>query len=215
MKKISLSGQAVRLSCLIGDVLLAGIAGVWLWCAFSWLALLVIGAGAVLLAFYHVLVFRSAVLVEREEKRITLRGLQSRTDDVSAAACVFTEERTVDGHTTRVIQVADESGTILSSISTLSSIHQGYAAEVTAQALAEALGVEFRPTVPKHLYDRKARRAYQREQEEKARQARRQKRQKRKNRKNRKNGQDAPQANDTAEDGPSPVNYDELDDEET
>ncbi len=198
MKTISLSVPAVRISCIIGDFFLAGVAGVWLWYTFSWIALLSIALGALLLGFYNILVFRSAILVDQAGKKITLRGLQERTDDVSAAVCVYTEERKVDSHTTRVIQVADEDGKVLSSISTLNSIRQGFAVEVTAQALAKALGVEFRATIPAHLYDKEAHRKYQQEQRDKA-------CQKRRERKNRRSMRDTPPAAD-------PVNYDEMDD---
>lgn len=201
MKKISLSSPAVRISCVAGDVLLGCIAAVWLIFSFSWPALLIILLAAALVCFYTVQVFWAAVLVDREHHTITLKGLQARTDDVSAAAKVFTREVSLEGRAVRVIIVADENGAVLSTISTLNTLNHGYATEIAALELANALGAEFQATVPAHLYDKQARRNYRRQQREEERQAR-----------SRRKAGKAP-----APEQPAPpqntVNYDELDDE--
>ncbi len=192
MKTISLAAPAVRICCVIGDVLVAGAAVVWLVLAFSWWALVVVALAGLLLGFYNVQVFRSVILVDPEAKTITLRGIQARTDQVAGAALVYTREVSVNGQATRVIVVENGEGAVLSTISTLNTVDHGYASEIAALELAKALGASFRPTVPPHLYDRKARRQYRREQRK---------------------GQ--PPAEEVREAPPSaePVNYDEGDDD--
>lgn len=199
MKKIPLAAPSVRIYCVLADILIAGIAAVWLVLAFSWLALAVAGLAAALLIFYNIQVFRSAILVDPEGKAITLKGLQARTDDVSAAARVFTREVSLGAHVSRVIVAADGEGAELSVISTLNNINHGYVTEAAARELADALGVEFQETVAPHLYDRRARRTYEQQRREEARIARRQKRQ-------------TPAPEDGTPPASGPVNYDELDD---
>lgn len=205
VKRIPLSSPAIRASCAVGDVLLAGFAVVWLVFSFSWLAVLVTVFVLALACFYTIQVFRSAILVSPEEKVLTLTGLQARTDDVSAASRVFTRETQVGQQTTRVLVVEDGDGNELSVISTLNTLNHGYASEAAARQLAEALGVSFHPTVPAHLYDKQAKRDYQRQQQEQEREARRQKRARRKKK-------TAPEPDQPTVQPPT-VNYDEQDDE--
>ena len=192
MKTISLAAPAVRICCVIGDVLVAGAAVVWLVLSFSWWALLVAALAGLLLGFYNVQVFRSVIQVDPGTKTITLRGLQARTDRVEGAAQVYTREVSVNGQATRVIVVENGEGAVLSTISTLNTVNHGYASEIAALELAKALGAQFRPTVPPHLYDRKARRQYRREQ--------------------RKGQPPAEEAREAPRSSAGPVNYDEGDD---
>lgn len=205
VKRIPLSAPATRISCIVGDTLMAGFAAVWLALAPSWPAVLVTLFVLALACFYTIQVFRSAILVSPEEKSVTLTGLQTRTDDVSAAARVLTREVQEGQQTARVIVVEDGEGNELSVISTLNTLNHGYACEAIARQLAEALGVSFLPTVPAHLYDRQARREYQRQQQEQERETRRQKRARRKKK--------IPPKQDPPTVQPPAVNYDEQDDE--
>lgn len=163
MKKIPLAAPAARFGCVLGDVLIAGAAALWLLLAFSWWALLVTALAGLLVGFYNVQVFRSVILVDTETGTITLQGIQARTDQAAGASRVYTREVSVNGQATRVIVVEGADGSVLSTISTLNTINHGYASEIAALELAKTLGAEFCPTVPPHLYDRKARRQYRRE----------------------------------------------------
>ena len=158
MKKMPLASPAVRGCCIILDAVLACLAALWLFLAFSWPALLAVTALFLLMALYSVQVFCSAILVDPVERTISFRGLRQRKDDVSGAARVRTRETALNGQTTRVIVVEDGDGRELSVISTLNNANKGYGCEAAARELAGTLGVEFCPTVPAHLYDKAARR---------------------------------------------------------
>ena len=158
MKKLPLSAPNVRRHCIILDAVLICPAAFWLFLAFSWPALLAVVCLLLLLGFYSVQVFSSAILVDPVEKTVSLQGLQQRKDDVSGAARVYTRETALSGRTTRVIVVADGDGRELSVIPTLNNANKGYGCEAVARELAGTLGVEFCPTVPACLYDKAARR---------------------------------------------------------
>ncbi len=198
MKKIPLSSPAVRRACVIVDALMAALAAVWLALAFSWLAVVAAAALAVLLGFYTVQVFRCAVLYDPDAKIVTLRGMGGDRVEVSAAAAVCTRETALRNQTTRIISVEDADGVEITAIPTLITVNSGYGAEVPARALAEAMGVAFRPTVDPALYDRAARRAA---------------REKAKREKRRRRGEPEPLPGGTAESAGPEINYDELDDE--
>ena len=164
MKRISLAAPRTRIGCILGDVLVAAAVVLWLILAFSWWAALAAVLAAALMGFYSVQVVRSAILVDPGAKTITLRGIQARTDQAAGAARVYTREVSVNGQATRVIVVEDDGGKVLSTIPTLNTVNNGYISEIAALELARALGAQFCPTVPPHLYDRRARRQYRKEQ---------------------------------------------------
>ena len=172
MNKIPLSSPAVRRCCIILDAVLVCLAAFWLFLAFSWPALLAVVVLILLVGFYSVQVFYSAILVDPVERTVSLQGLRRQKDDVSGAARVYTRETALNGQTTRVIVVEDKDGRELSVIPTLNNANQGCGCEAVARELAGTLGVEFLPTVPAHLYDKTARRE-QRRQGEREREARR------------------------------------------
>ncbi len=205
MKRISLAAPAVRVSCIVGDVLFCCFGAVWLLLAFSVGALLVVALALALLVFYNVQVFRSAIRVDPAGRTLTLTGLQSRTDDVSAAAVVCTREARVGQQETRVIVLEDEAGAELCVITTLISLNKGYSCETIAKELAQALDIPFRPTVPLILYDREAKREERGRKQEEEKAARRR-------RKGRRGAgrEEAPSGPDQEE--KPPVNYDEEDD---
>ena len=165
MKKGPLASPAVRCCCIILDAVLVCLAAFWLFLAFSWPALLAAAVLFLLMGLYSAQVFRSAVLVDPVERTISIQGLRQRKDDVSGAARVCTRETALSGQTTRVIVVEDGDGRELSVIPTLNNANKGYGCEAAARELAGMLGVEFRPTVPAHLYDKAARREQQRRKE--------------------------------------------------
>ncbi len=188
MKKIMLSTPALRLCCAAGDAVLLALALAWQVLAFSWLSALAGLAALALMGFYTVLVFRTAALPDREGRTLTLTGIQDRVDGLAGAQVVYTRPARVGQLATRAIVIEDGGGSELSVITTLVTANQGYPCERLAQALAEALDIPFRPTVPAHLYDRGAKKEYRRAQ------------------KARKNAS-------PAQDAPPPVNYDERDGE--
>lgn len=204
MKKLPLSAPNVRCHCIILDAVLAFLAACWLFLAFSWPALLAVVFLLLLLGFYSIQVFCSAILVDPVEKKVSLQGLQHRKDDVSGAASVYTRETALNGQTTRVIVVADGDGRELSVIPTLNNANKGCGCEAVARELAGTLGVEFCPTVPAYLYDKAARRE-QRRQDERERETRRRK----------EAGRRARGPAETPEqEADHAVNYDEMDDGE-
>ena len=112
MKKIPLAAPAARFGCVLGDVLIAGAAALWLLLAFSWWALLVTALAGLLVGFYNVQVFRSVILVDTETGTITLQGIQARTDQADGASRVYTREGSVNGQATRVIVVEGADGSV-------------------------------------------------------------------------------------------------------
>ena len=188
MKKLMLSTRALRVCCLAGDVLMLALCTAVLTLAFSWLWLLVALTLLAMLGVYTVLVFRTAAFPDREGRRLSLTGIQHRTDDLAGAQVVYTRPAQMGQLATRAIVIEDGAGRELSVIMTLVTTNQGDSCERLAQALAEALDIPFRPTVPLWRYDRKAKREHLREQKR------------------------ARKAPGPAE-APAAVNYDERDDE--
>lgn len=187
MKKLMLSTLALRVCCLIGDAVLLTLTLAWQLLAFSWLSALAGLSVLALMGLYTVLVFRSAAWPDPARHTLVLTGIQDRTDDLTGAQVVYTRPAQTGPLATRTIVVEDGGGRELSVIATLITANQGYPCERLAQALAEALEIPFRPTVPAHLYDREAKKEHLRAQKEKAR--------------------------TDALETPAAVNYDEQDDE--
>ncbi len=183
MKKIMLSTLALRLCCAAGDAVLFALALAWQVLACSWLSALAGLAALALMGSYTVLVFRTAALPDREGRTLTLTGIQERVDDLAGAQVVYTRPAQVGQMATRAIVIEDEGGGELSVIATLVTEDRGYPCERLAQALAEALDIPFRATVPARLYDRGAKKEYLRAKK------------------------NAP----PAQDAPPPVDYDEQD----
>lgn len=169
MKKLMLSTPAMRVCCAAGDAVLLALTLAWQALAFSWLSALAGLAALALMGFYTALVFRSAAWPDPQRRTLTLTGIQDRTDDLTGAQTVYTRPAQAGQLATRVIVIEDGGGRELSVIATLITTGQGYACERLAQALAEELGLTFRPTVPAHLYDRKAKRAHLQAEKERAR----------------------------------------------
>lgn len=164
MKKLMLSTQALRVCCMAGDALMLALCAALLALAFSWLWLLAVLTLLAMLGAYTVLVFRTAAFPDREGRRLSLTGLQHRTDDLAGARVVYTRPAQMGQLATRAIVIEDGAGRELSVILTLVTANQGDPCERLAQALAEALDIPFRPTVPPWRYDRKAKREHLRAQ---------------------------------------------------
>ena len=173
MKKLMLSTPALRVCCLAGDGVLLALALAWQLLAFSWLSALAGLSALALMGLYTALVFRSAAWPDPARRTLVLTGIQNRADDLTGARVVYTRPA--------------QTGRELAVNATLITVNQGYPCERLARELAEALGIPFRPTVPAHLYDRKAKKEYLRAQKERARVE--------------------------AAEKPAAVNYDEQDDE--
>lgn len=187
MKKLMLSTPALRVCCLAGDAVLLALALAWQLLAFSWLSALAGLSALALMGLYTALVFRSAAWPDPARHTLVLTGIQNRADDLTGARVVYTRPAQTGPLAARAIVIEDGGGRELSVIATLITVNQGYPCERLARELAEALGIPFRPTVPAHLYDRKAKKEYLRAQKERARVE--------------------------AAEKPAAVNYDEQDDE--
>lgn len=166
MKKLMLSTPALRACCLVGDAVLLTLALAWQFLAFSWLSALAGLSALALMGLYTVLVFHSAAWPDPARHVLVLTGIQDRTDDLTGAQAVYTRPARTGPLATRAIVIEDGGGRELSVIATLITANQGYPCEALARALAEALGIPFRPTVPAYLYDRRAKRERLRAQKE-------------------------------------------------
>ena len=169
MKKLMLSTPVLRVCCLTGDAVLLTLTLAWQLLAFSWLSALAGLSVLALMGLYTILVFRSAAWPDPARHTLVLTGIQDRTDDLADAQVVYTRPAQMGPLATRTIIIEGGGGRELSVIATLITANQGYPCEGLAQALAKALEIPFRPTVPAHLYDRKAKREYLRAQRERAR----------------------------------------------
>lgn len=212
MVKIPLASKAIRATCAIVDGLLALAAVGCLALNFSPVvfvfALLLLGG----MGFYSFLAFRSAAVVDTREKTLTVRGIVSRTDDLKGAARVYTREAFLGGGVTRSVVVEDAQGRELSFIPTLNTVNKGYASEIAAKALAQALGAEFVPTVAPELYDRAAKRAKRKENKERSKTQEKRNSPAADGQNDRPASQDRSEKEESSEMGAEEINYDEMDD---
>lgn len=162
MTKISLSNSDNKAFCVAGDIIMAAIISALIYFTRNSLALLI---GAIvlsafvllLLALYTIVNFNSYLIIDNNNRKITLVQMRETDFDCANVKSITTQPTQIGNRATRLLNFLDENNESLFKITTLISSNEGAKVELIAIQLSEILQINFIPTVEKYKYDKQAR----------------------------------------------------------
>ena len=166
MKKYQLSTAAERIAGIFFSVVMSAVLIVLLFALKdNMTVLLLTAAGVVLvvgiLVLYVLNVSKAACVYDAATKTLRVYGFQTRTIDLTNAACL--ETITVkSGHVEgRSLAISDAEGGVIAVIPTYFTSKRGVLAEPLAKEMAQDLGLQFHANVPAWEYDEEARKLHE------------------------------------------------------
>ena len=166
MKKYQLSTAAERIAGIFFSVVMSAVLIVLLFALKdNMTVLLLTAAGVVLvvgiLVLYVLNVSKAACVYDAATKTLQVYGFQTRTIDLTNAACL--ETITVkSGHVEgRSLAISDVEGGVIAVIPTYFTSKRGVLAEPLAKEMAQDLGLQFHANVPAWEYDEEARKLHE------------------------------------------------------
>lgn len=166
MKKYQLSTAAERIAGIFFSVVMIAVLIVLLFALKdNMTVLLLTAAGVVLvvgiLVLYVLNVSKAACVYDAATKTLRVYGFQTRTIDLTNAACL--ETITVkSGHVEgRSLAISDAEGGVIAVIPTYFTSKRGVLAEPLAKEMAQDLGLQFHANVPAWEYDEEARKLHE------------------------------------------------------
>jgi len=157
--------SAVLLFCMV--FLIIALSGDVLSLIICILASLLVAAA---LLFYVVNLFQAACVPHPEDAFLEIRGFPNYTVSMTEVVSLETAAFKNGPVATRTLIFKDAAGEVVTTVPTFFTANQGGQAEPMAMELAQALGIEFHPTLEVWQYDKEKRREHQKEvsQKEKA-----------------------------------------------